>query len=137
VDSVPVDSVPVIPWPFRNPPEFRGTEITILAGTTAKIRFRGIPGIDRIPPDSGRNTRRTVKNSNTGMWVVRPDHYIRSRRRICTIVHIDSILRAAHLIGASGPSFLPQEISPSDSLHAFKSFYVSKYADHHSYEIAF
>jgi hypothetical protein len=63
VDSVPVDSVPVIPWPFRNPPEFRGTEIPILAGTTAKIRFRGIPGINRIPPDSGRNTRRTVKNS--------------------------------------------------------------------------
>ena len=40
-----------------------GTEITILAGSTAKIPFRGIPGIDRIPPDSGRNTRRTVKNS--------------------------------------------------------------------------
>jgi len=38
-------------------------EITILAGTTAKIPFRGIPGIDRIPADSGRNTRRTVKNS--------------------------------------------------------------------------
>ena len=74
---------------------------------------------------------------DTGMWIVRPDHYVRSRRRICTIVHIDSILRAAHLIGASGPSFLPQEISPSDSLHAFKSFYVNKYADHHSYEIAF
>ena len=71
---------------------------------------------------------------DTGMWLVRPDHYICSRRRICTI---DSILRAAHLIGASGPSFLPQEISPSDSLHAFKSFYVNKYADHYSYEIAF
>ena len=63
MDSVPVDSVPVIPWPFRNPPEFRGTEIIILAGTTAKIPFRGIPGIDRIPPDSGRNTWGTVKNS--------------------------------------------------------------------------
>jgi len=63
VDSIPVDSVSVIPWPFRNPPEFRGTEITILAGTTAKIRFCGIPGIDWILADSGRNTRRTVKNS--------------------------------------------------------------------------
>ena len=64
MDSVPVDSVPVIPWPFRNPPEFRGTEITILAGSTAKIPFRGIPGITRIPADSGRNTWGTVKNSN-------------------------------------------------------------------------
>jgi len=39
-------------------------EITILAGTTAKIPFRGIPGIDWIPADSSRNTRRTVKNSS-------------------------------------------------------------------------
>jgi len=38
--------------------------ITILAGSTAKIPFRGIPGIARIPPDSGRNTWRTVKNSD-------------------------------------------------------------------------
>jgi hypothetical protein len=38
----------VIPWPFWNPPEFYGTEITILAGSTAKIPFRGIPGIDQI-----------------------------------------------------------------------------------------
>jgi len=40
-----------------------GTDIMILAGSTAKIPFRGIPGIDQIPADSGRNTRRTVKNS--------------------------------------------------------------------------
>ena len=64
MDSVPVDSVPVIPWPFRNPPEFRGMEITILAGSTAKIPFRGIPGITRIPADSGRNTWGTVKHSD-------------------------------------------------------------------------
>ena len=38
-------------------------EITILAGRTAKIPFRGIPGITRIPADSGRNTWGTVKNS--------------------------------------------------------------------------
>jgi len=60
----------VIPWPFRNPPEFRGTEITILVGTTAKIPFRGIPGIARIPADSGRNTWRTVKNSSKYMIYV-------------------------------------------------------------------
>ena len=38
-------------------------EIAILAGSTAKIPFRGIPGIGRIPADSGRNTWGTVKNS--------------------------------------------------------------------------
>ena len=65
MDSVLVDSVLVIPGPFQNPPEFCGTEITILAGSTAKIPFCRIPGIDWIPADSGRNTWRTVKNSGT------------------------------------------------------------------------
>ena len=60
----------MIPWPFWNPLEFRGTEITILAGSTAKIPFRGIPGIDRIPADSGRNTWRTVKNSGWCLHLV-------------------------------------------------------------------
>ena len=63
MDSVLVDSVLVIPWPFWNPLEFCGMEIIILAGTTAKIPFRRIPKIDRILPDSGRNTWGTVKNS--------------------------------------------------------------------------
>ena len=64
MDSIPVDSILVIPWPFQNPPEFHGMEITILAGSTAKIPFHGIPGIIRIPADSGRNTWVTVKNSH-------------------------------------------------------------------------
>ena len=63
MDFVPVDSVLVIPWPFWNPPEFHGMEIIILAGTTAKIPFCGIPRIDRIPLDSSRNMWGTVKNS--------------------------------------------------------------------------
>jgi len=35
-----------------------------LAGNCAKIDSYGIPGIDRIPPDSGRNQWRTVKTSS-------------------------------------------------------------------------
>ena len=70
MDSILVDSVLVILWPFRNPPEFHGTEIIILAATTAKIPFRGIPGINRIPPDSGRNMWGTVKNSEMGESLV-------------------------------------------------------------------
>ena len=60
----------MIPGPFRNPLEFCGTEIPILAGSTAKISIpwnsRNRPEstrIDQIPADSGRNTWRTVKNS--------------------------------------------------------------------------
>ena len=66
-DSIPVDSVLVVPWPFRNPLEFHGTEIAILAGSTAKIPFHGIPGIDWILADSSRNMWGTVKNSTVLM----------------------------------------------------------------------
>ena len=53
MDSILVDSILVILGPFRIPPEFHGMEITILAGSTAKIPFRRIPGINRNRPDSG------------------------------------------------------------------------------------
>ncbi|KAF8814419.1 hypothetical protein BYT27DRAFT_7219856 [Phlegmacium glaucopus] len=73
----------------------------------------------------------------TGMWMVQPDVDVRLRQRICSVIHIDSILRAAHLIGIYGPNFIPPTLTYSQSLHAFKLFYVNKYADHHSHEIAF
>lgn len=54
------------------------------------------------------------------------------------LVHIDSLLRGAHLIGVAGKEFVPvDDFDFSDSLDAFKAFYVNKYADHHFHEIAF
>jgi len=73
----------------------------------------------------------------TGMWMVWPDIDAQSRQRVCSVIHIDSILRAAHLIGVYGSNFIPPTLTYSQSLHAFKLFYVNKYADHHSHEIAF
>ena len=59
MDSIPVDSVLVILGPFRNLPKFCGMEITILAGSTAKIPFCRIlesTRFNQIPADSSRNT---------------------------------------------------------------------------------
>jgi amino acid permease len=36
-----------------------------------------------------------------------------------------------------GSKFIPPTLTYSQSLHAFKLFYVNKYANHHSHEIAF
>lgn len=72
----------------------------------------------------------------TGLWMVEADRDARGRR-IVSVIHIDSILRGAHLIGVSGSSFLPRTFSHTDTLSSFKLFYVNKYADHHSHEIAF
>ncbi|KAI0319057.1 hypothetical protein OF83DRAFT_1228665 [Amylostereum chailletii] len=74
---------------------------------------------------------------DTGMWIVEPD-LDRDGDRELSVIHIDCILRGAHLIGVSaGAEFLPRSLSHTDSLDVFRAFYVNKYADYHSHEIAF
>ncbi|KAN0126225.1 hypothetical protein V8E53_015270 [Lactarius tabidus] len=55
------------------------------------------------------------------------------------VIHLDTVLRGAHLIGVSGTHFLPKDpnFTFDKSLDTFSSFYVNKYADHHVYKIAF
>ncbi|KIL58007.1 hypothetical protein M378DRAFT_15867 [Amanita muscaria Koide BX008] len=72
----------------------------------------------------------------TGMWKVRRD-VDENGERILDVIHIDTILRSAHLIGIAGDSFIPHELEHTDSLNAFKSFYVNKFIDYHAHEIAF
>lgn len=74
----------------------------------------------------------------TGMWVVEPD--FNDGNPHLAIIHLDAILRAAHLIGrCRGPDagFLPRTVSAETALDYFDYFYVNKYVDHHAYEIAF
>ncbi|KAI0669172.1 hypothetical protein C8Q78DRAFT_1070790 [Trametes maxima] len=74
---------------------------------------------------------------DTGMWVVTPD-LDPERRPFMDIIHLDSIVRGAHLIGVvSEGSFLPYEVGPAHSLDIFQKFFVNKYIDHHAHEIAF
>ncbi|KAJ7248710.1 hypothetical protein C8J57DRAFT_1522190 [Mycena rebaudengoi] len=73
---------------------------------------------------------------DVGMWMVEPD-VDRQGQRIMDIIHIDTIFRAAHLIGIYGDEYLPRYFPDSASLDRFKAFYVNKYADHHTHEIAF
>lgn len=75
-------------------------------------------------------------DEDTGMWVVEPD-VDEHGNRILGIVHLDAILRCAHLVGVAGSRFLPHNLHFSDSLDAFDTFYVNKYADHHAHEVAF
>lgn len=54
----------------------------------------------------------------TGMWIVEPDLGA-DGRRVLGVVHLDTIVRCAHLIGAAGEVFLPPELEALDSLDAF------------------
>ena len=72
----------------------------------------------------------------TGMWMVSPD--LEGDDMYLAVIHIDSILRAAHLIPCYGEDFVAdfQDIDASETLNSFPSFYVNKYVDHHANEIA-
>jgi hypothetical protein len=54
-----------------------------------------------------------------------------------TILRLDTIVRAAHLLPIFGHGYVSPTLSFSDTLDRFDRFYVNKYADHHSFEIAF
>ncbi|KAH9952562.1 hypothetical protein BGW80DRAFT_1440399 [Lactifluus volemus] len=65
-----------------------------------------------------------------------PD-FIRNRRNK-SIVHLDVLLHAAHLIPVYDASeCVPLEIESTISLDTFKAYYVNKYINHHAHEIAF
>ena len=74
---------------------------------------------------------------DTDMWMVRPDRERRTGKNVMSIVHLDSMVRGAHLIGMAGRHFLPTDFSHTQSLDMFQGFYVNKYADHHSHTIAY
>ncbi|KAI0054565.1 hypothetical protein BV25DRAFT_1910247 [Artomyces pyxidatus] len=73
---------------------------------------------------------------DTGMWIVKPDLDWRGER-VADVIHLDSVLRNAHLIPVYGEDFVPQNFDPSYSLHAYAAFYVNKFSDHHANETAF
>ena len=74
-------------------------------------------------------------DEGTGMWVVEPD-FNDDRSPVISIIHLETIVRAAHLIGIYGEGFLPRGITMNNSLDSFNAFYVNKYVDHHAFEIA-
>ncbi|KAH6884299.1 hypothetical protein BKA70DRAFT_1468570 [Coprinopsis sp. MPI-PUGE-AT-0042] len=74
-------------------------------------------------------------NTETGMWMIQPD--CTRGQRDTTVIHLDTILRAAHILPYFGKSLMPRHFNRNWTLDAFQAFYVNKYIDHHANEIAF
>ncbi|OBZ77541.1 hypothetical protein A0H81_01910 [Grifola frondosa] len=74
-------------------------------------------------------------DEDTGMYIVRPE----SKRGVpvLSVLHLDSIVRAAHLIGVYGKQPVPNNITEHNALDAYKYFYVNRYVDHHAFEMVF
>ena len=79
-----------------------------------------------------------MPDDETRMWIVEPE-FLEDATPSYAVVHVDCILRAAHLIPVYGENYVQEyhEIDPSTTLDKFKSFYVNKYVDGHANEIAF
>ena len=75
-------------------------------------------------------------DENTGMWVVEPDRGPDGSPHEA-VIHLECILRAAHLIGVYGDGLLPRGLTADNSLDSFNSYFVNKFIDHHAFEIAF
>ncbi|KAH9914673.1 uncharacterized protein B0H18DRAFT_1125390 [Fomitopsis serialis] len=74
-------------------------------------------------------------NKETRMWMVEPE--FEDGRRPCEVVHLDSIMRLADLIPVYGEEFLPKHFKASDSLDAFRAYWVNKFIDSQAHDIAY
>jgi hypothetical protein len=72
----------------------------------------------------------------TGMWIVERE-WADDGTQVSSVIHLDCVVRGAHLVPVYGTEFLPRYINYSNSLDLFLAYYVSKYVDHHANEIAF
>lgn len=72
-------------------------------------------------------------DDHTGMWVVQPD----DDGSPPSIIHLDSVVRAAHLLPVFGPERVSTTLSFTDTLDTFTRFYVNRFVDHHTFEIVF
>lgn len=71
-------------------------------------------------------------DADTGMWTVRPE--FEGNRRTLQVIHLDSIARGAHLLPVYGRKFLPEGFDYTYALKVFPSYFVNRYADHHTHE---
>jgi hypothetical protein len=69
----------------------------------------------------------------TGMWVFKPE--IHGGKPTFEVIHLDAIVRGAHLLPQYGTGFIPEDFSYVDALDAFKLYLVNHFADYHAHEL--
>ena len=72
----------------------------------------------------------------TGMWMVKPS-FLDDNTCYLSIVHIDTIVHAAHLILIFGQELVPSQVNLHNSLDIYQGFYVNHFIDHHAFELVF
>ena len=63
------------------------------------------------------------------MWMVERD-WEEDGRQTMGVIHVDSIIRGAHLIPVYGEEFVPRHINFSNSLDYYAAYYVNNHLVH-------
>jgi hypothetical protein len=73
-------------------------------------------------------------DEDIGLWTVQPQ-FDAGGNPSFSIVHLDSVIRAAHLLPVFGDKPVPKTHKFHRTLDVFESFYVNKYIDHHAFHL--
>jgi hypothetical protein len=73
-------------------------------------------------------------DDNTGLWILQPK-VDDAGDLVTSIIHLNSIICAAHLVAIFGEEFMPKTLTYQQTLDVFKAFYVNKYIDHHAFDL--
>ena len=73
-------------------------------------------------------------DEDTRLWVVQPEFEGDGRHRTLSIIHLDCVARAAHLLPIYGSSPIPEDFHFSDALDAFRAYFVNRFVDHHTHD---
>ncbi|KAG1880232.1 hypothetical protein C8R48DRAFT_744596 [Suillus tomentosus] len=94
---------------------------------STKPELEGMQGFDiaRVLFIQWFNTVGDSPDEDTGMWIVRPA-YRANHSPHMSIIHIDSIYRAAHLIPVYGTQFVSHDLKYYQSYDSFRAYYVNK-----------
>jgi hypothetical protein len=68
-----------------------------------------------------------------GMWEFRPEMV--GSRPTLEVIHLDTIVRGAHLLPNYGRGFLPEDFDARSALEAFRSYFVNHFIDYHAHEL--
>ena len=73
-------------------------------------------------------------DKDTGLWIVQPK-FDATGNPVVTIVHLNSIVRATHLIAVFRDEPVPKTLKFHQTLDVFNACYVNSYIDHHAFDL--
>ena len=74
-------------------------------------------------------------DEDNGMWKLCPERDENGDHHLVQVIHLDTILRGAHLLPCYGVGFIPTELTYVDALDCWDAYFVNKFIDYHAHEL--